>query len=206
MSTTLVLSDHSRLVIQQTHEVAELFGFETRNKYRISGEQGQLLGYAAEQQKGVMGFLLRQFLGHWRGFEIHIFDHERHQVATARQRFRLIFQRMEVFDSNGRQLGAIQQRFSLFHKRFDVRNEREATILEVASPLFRLWTFEFTRLGRTLAVIRKKWSGALLEMFTDKDTFLVEFNAHELSETERKLILSAALFIDLRYFETHASK
>src|SRR5262245_11336298 len=54
------------LVVQQRKELVELFGYETRNKYEIRTQSGQQLGFAAEQQKGVLGFLVRQLVGHWR--------------------------------------------------------------------------------------------------------------------------------------------
>ena len=74
MALGTALLQLSTLIVRQRAELAELLGFETRNKYSIEGEQGQALAFAAEQQKGTLGFLLRQFLGHWRSFEIQFFD------------------------------------------------------------------------------------------------------------------------------------
>jgi uncharacterized protein YxjI len=78
--------------------------------------------------------------------------------------------------------------------------------MEVASPLFKLWTFPFKQRGREVARVQKKWGGLLSEGFTDRDTFLVEFIHPELTEQERQLVLGAALFIDLVYFENHANR
>ena len=71
------LSKESQVIVKQKRELAELFGFETRNKYEITNTDGNLLGYCAEQQKGLLGFLFRQFLGHWRSFELHFYDADR---------------------------------------------------------------------------------------------------------------------------------
>ena len=71
------LRHHQRLIVRQRRELAELFGFETRNKYEIASESGGALAFAAEQQKGIAGFLFRQFLGHWRTFEIKFFSPDR---------------------------------------------------------------------------------------------------------------------------------
>lgn len=202
---SIELQPHNKLLVHQVHEVAELFGFETRNKYEILDESGRQVAWAAEQQKGFLGFLLRHFLGHWRSFTIQIFDAQRRPVILAQHPFRFFFQRLEVFDSAGRKVGAIQQRFSILSKRFDVQNERGMTVFEVASPIWRIWTFTFLHAGRPVATVAKRWSGALFELFTDKDKFLVDFSDGSLKESERSLILAAALFIDLQYFERKAN-
>ena len=187
------------LIVSQRFELAEMFSFETRNKYAIQVEGGEQIAFAAEQQKGVAGFLLRQFLGHWREFEIRFFDAQRQPVLHAIHPFRFLFQRLEVKDASGRRLGAVQQRFSLLSKRFDVENSTGRVILEVRSPLWRLWTFVFMRGGVEAARIEKKWAGLLTEGFTDKDTFRVQFG--RVSLEERQLLLAAAIFVDLQYFE-----
>jgi uncharacterized protein YxjI len=206
LETSIALQSHKKLLVRQIHEAAELFGFETRNKYAILTESGQQVGFAAEQQKGFLGFLLRHFLGHWRSFNIQFFDALRRPYINAVHPFRFFFQRLNVFDSDGRSIGAIQQRFSILSKRFDVENAQGLTLFEVASPIWRMWTFPFLHDGRTVSTVSKKWTGALMELFTDKDNFLIEYADDRLSEDERKLVLAAALFIDLSYFENKASR
>lgn len=198
------LSGHRNLVVQQVHEIVEFFGFETRNKYQILDENKIVVGFAAEQQKGFLGWFMRQFLGHWRSFEIHFFDSHRKHVMTAYHPFRFFFQRLEISDVNHTRIGAIQQRFSILSKRFDVQNPRGQVIMQVSSPIWRIWTFDFQRLGRTVASIKKKWSGIFSEAFTDRDNFLVEFPEPNFSNEEKQLVLSAAVFVDLKYFERKA--
>lgn len=195
------LTEHNRLWVNQRFEAAELFGFETRNKYQILDEQKHPVAYAAEQRKGAFGFLLRQFLGHWFRFDIHFFNASREVFLIASHPFRWYFTRIELTAPNGRYLGAIQKRFAIFTKRFDVENANGETLFKVASPIWRLWTFIFEHQGREVAAVRKKWAGALSEIFTDKDSFLVEFTDSEMSDDERTLVMASAIFIDLLYFE-----
>lgn len=190
------------LFVGQVHELAEWFGFETRNKYRIRDNNQNLIGYAAEQQKGIFGFFLRQFLGHWRSFDVHFFTSDRQLVMVGHHPFRWYFERIEVRDSSGKFLGAIQRRFSIFTKRFFVEDENGMTTMEVSSPIWRLWTFKFVRQGVQLAKIQKKWGGIFFEGFTDKDKFLVEYESPILKESEKRVLLVSAVFIDLLYFET----
>lgn len=195
------LQGMQKVFIKQTFELAEIFDFETRNKYRICDETGRDIAFAAEQQKGVLGFLFRQLLGHWRTFEIHFYDNNRREFMVARHPFRWFFERLELYDISGRQIGSIERRFSILTKSFVIQDTLESVMFEVASPFWRLWTFPFTRNGRELARISKKWTGLGYEFFTDKDTFLVEYNDSTLQTGERTLILAAALYIDLLFFE-----
>ena len=151
---------------------------------------------------------MRQFLGHWRTFEIHFFDANRNAFLVARHPFRFLFKRLEVFDADSNhQIGALQQRFGIIYKRFDVTLADGRVVLRVASPLWRIWTFPFhSQDGRERAVITKKWSGALKEIFTDADNFAVQFNDPNLGGDERKLLLAAGIFIDLIYFEAKANR
>ena len=198
------LLERKSVFIRQVHELGEWIGFETRNKYQIQDDKGMELGFAAEQQKGFLGLLLRQVLGHWRTFDIYIFDQSRQNVLIAHHPFRFIFQRLEIRTKEGTAVGAIQQRFSILNKRFDVENAKGQILLEVASPIWKIWTFQFTKKERQVAQVSKKWSGLLAEALTDKDNFLVEFSDQNLTAEERYLVLSAALFIDLQYFERKA--
>lgn len=199
------LTNYDYLFVRQRYEIGELFGFESRNKYEIVNKEQQPIAFAAEQQKGFFGFLFRQFLGHWRTFDIHLFNPERQLLLIARHPFRIFFQRLELTDSSGTFLGAIQQRFSILSKRFDVIDRHGRVILQVSSPIWKMWTFPFIRGSRKVATVEKKWSGLLTEAFTDKDNFAVKYDDPNLSNEERQLVLAAALFIDLQYFERKAN-
>ena|SRR5688572_5861356 len=205
MSTSLVpLDRYEELFVVQKKELAELFGFETRNKYAIESG-GAPVAYAAEQGKSFFGVLARMFLGHWRTFEIHVFDTNRGLWFKAIHPFRFFFQRLEVAMADGRVVGAIQQRFAMFSKRFDVIGASGQVVLTVKSPIWKPWTFTFqsATAPTELALVQKKWSGTLTEVFTDADRFRVSFRP-ELGLDERVLVLAASLFVDLVYFEAKA--
>lgn len=187
--------------MNQVHEIGEWLGFETRNKYQIRDEHKMIIGYAAEQQKGILGFLFRQLLGHWRRFDVHFFTADRDLAFIGHHPFRWFFERIEVRDAQGKFLGAIQKKFSILTKRFDIENEQGQTSLQVSSPIWKLWTFKFMRQGTLVAQVNKQWSGFLAEAFTDKDNFMVQFNSSALTEQERSVVLASSVFIDLLYFE-----
>jgi uncharacterized protein YxjI len=196
------LQDLKSFTLQQRFEPMEFLGFETRNKYEIQSSSGASLGFAAEQAKGIGAIMARQIFGHWRTFEIRVFDAARQPWLVARHPFRWLFNRIEVFDAAARHVGSIQQRWGWLNKRFDFLGARDEILMTVRSPLWSPWTFRVLRRGKVVAEIKKRWTGLLAEAVTDKDRFTVDVQDATLNLDERRLLLAAALFVDLVYFET----
>jgi uncharacterized protein YxjI len=193
--------------VRQRKELGEIvFGFETRNKYEILDSDKRPVSFCAEQQKGLLGMLLRQVLGHWRDFDLHFFDQSRKEALIAHHPWRVFFQELHVTTPDGRPIGKLRQRWAWFTKRFDVEDANGRLLLEMKSGLFKLWTFPFFRGEQQVAEIKKKWAGALTEMFTDADNFAVSFMDPSLTDDERTLIMAAAIFVDLIYFEKKANR
>lgn len=196
----------TKAIITQRKEFAELFGFETRNKYEIFDENNKRIGFCAEQQKGFLGLLFRQFLGHWRSFETHFFNENREEVFNTSHPFRFFFQEFVVRDNQQQLLGTVKQRFAIVRKKFDVHDATGTVIFQMRSGFFQFWTFPFlSSTGQERAIIRKKWSGLLKEVFMDADNFVVEFSDASLKQNERILILASGVFTDLQYFEKKAN-
>ncbi|RYE81223.1 MAG: hypothetical protein EOO74_00910 [Myxococcales bacterium] len=198
------LSSHSELVVVQQTELAEMvLDYESRNKYAVYGSNRQPVAYAAEQGKGLLATIMRGVMRHWRSFEIHLFTPDRQQVARASHPFRWFAfnECLQVHDARGTYLGAIQRRFAFFAKVFEVLGPTGEVLMRVDSGLFSPWSFEFKSGGQRHAVIEKKWSGFLKEMFTDADTFRLGFDNPGLRDDTRWLLIAAAIFVDLQFFE-----
>jgi hypothetical protein len=201
------LNHHNELIVSQKIELAEmLLDYESRNKYTVYGANRAPVAYAAEQGKGFLGVLMRLLLKHWRTFEIHLFTPDRQIVAKATHPFRFLpfNECLLVHDTRGVYLGAVQRRFSFFSKVFDVLGPSNEVLLSVKSPLWKPWTFEFMGQGQRQAIIEKKWGGLLKEMFTDADVFRLGFDNPHLPDSSRWLLIAAAIFVDLQYFENNS--
>lgn len=198
------LPNHKIIKIKQLKEFVELLGFETRNKYSIETEDGQSIGFAAEQGKGLLGILFRNVLGHWRTFEVHFFNSQRQLEFIASHPFRWIFHRIDVSTSQNILIGSLQQRFGILTKKFDILDAQGNVIAEMRSGFLRLWTFPIKRNGNDYAFITKKWGGLLKEMFLDADTFVLDYQDPSMPESTKKILLAAAIFVDLEYFEDKA--
>ena len=53
------------------------------------------------------------------------------------------------------------------------------------------------------ALISKRWGGGLREIFTDADTFMVDFGNGIWTEEQRQVIFAAAMSIDFDFFENN---
>lgn len=199
------LSYHQQIYIRQRKELAELFGFETRNKYEIDDENGKPLAFAAEKSTGLFGAIARIYFGHWRKFSIHLFDTNKNLILEAKHPFRFFFQRLEVYQADGVYIGALQQKFSIFSKKFILEDNSGKELLFVNSPFWKIWTFIFKDdRGVEVSRVEKKWSGGLKEIFTDADNFRLKFTENRLSQNIQNILLASCLFIDLQYFEKKA--
>lgn len=199
-----ILLASRKLHVQQVYEKFEIIlGFESRNKYRILDENMRPIAYAAEVSSGFLATLTRIFLKHWRSFEIHIFNQEKERLYIAHFPFRWFFKTLNLRHESGLPIGHLQQRFAIFSKKFSVYGPQGELLAEIKSPFFKVWTFEFKKNGRKLGSLEKKWSGALTEIFTDKDNFTVTFAQTELSLETKTLMMVTCLMVDIIYFENN---
>jgi uncharacterized protein YxjI len=199
------LAQANAIYVKQKFELAEIFGFETRNRYQIQTDDGQQFGYCSEPKLGFLDAIMRQFLGHWRVFNIVGTDMANQQVFRAHHPFRWFFQRLDVFGAGDRPVGSLQQRFAWFNKKFEFLDTRGRVVMSMTSPLWKIWTFPIKKAEREVSVIEKKWTGLSKELFTDADNFRVRFTDAKLTADEKLLLLAGAVFVDLLYFETKAS-
>jgi hypothetical protein len=198
--------NQDKIIVRQRRELVELFGFETRNKYEICDKDKNTIGFCAEQNKGIFGFLFRQLLGHWRSFELHFFNAQKVFEFKSIHPFRFFFQEFTVVNNQNQKLGRIVQRFGILTKKFDVRDAQDNHILTMRSGFFSFWTFPIksAETGHEVASIQKKRSGFFKELFLDADNFLIDFKQNHLTEDHKKIILAASVFTDLQYFERKA--
>lgn len=198
------LSSLKEVVVIQRKELIELFGYETRNKYEALTPEGQSLFFIAENQKGIMGFFLRQWIGHWRTFDVDVFNSSRQQVAVARHPFRFLFPELRVtLAQSNTSIGFAKKRFSILSKKYFIHLPNGLE-LYINSGLFSPWTFHITKNGEVVATIKKRWRGSVMELFTDADNFLIQFKDPTLDVHSKLLLLLLVVLIDLNHFEKKA--
>ena len=192
--------------VRQFREQLEmLIGWQQANRYEVSSPEGRPMFWAAEQGNGVMGSLSRNFNPFYRNTTDCVMAD-----GTVMMRitfpFTWFFRRGDVTAFDGRPMGSTVQRFNLLRSRIDVLGTNGAVLLEIAGPIFKIfsfapWVFEVRQHGRVVANIRKHWSGWFQELFSRADNFTVDFEPGFTDPRLRQLLVAAALTIDLVNFE-----
>ena len=192
-----LLAPISSLVVKQLKEWGEILtGIETRNRYDISDTSGNVVMRSGEESS----FLARYFLKRIRPLTMHIVTPQGQPEILLRRPFRFYFHEMTVSDSNGLPVGVVRRRFAIFSRPFSVYDSLGREIFSVIGPMLHPWTFRILVNGMEVGLILKKWSGLGKEMFTDADTFSIQF-PDGIDAKQKALLLGALFLIDLLHFE-----
>jgi uncharacterized protein YxjI len=104
---------------------------------------------------------------------ITIKDGDDHEIATIKQTFRFLKPLFKIIDNSGEQIAEISGDWNAWD--FSIKNSAD---VEIGS-------------------ISKKWAGALKEIFTSADKYMVEMTTLKLNKETKIAILSGALTIDM---------
>lgn len=189
-----------KVFVHQSKEWGEIItGFETRNKYKVLDEQGNSIGFIAEQRKGLWALLLRSMLRSHRPLTIKVWDKDRKELMEMNRPFYWFFSDLRV-TSEHKTVGHIYRRFAFIFRRYDLADSSGNIFARIRAPFWRIWTFAIIDThGREIAKISKKWGGVLREIFTDADKFLVELG--NLTPSQKAVVFAAGISIDLDFFE-----
>lgn len=205
MSDSAIFADYPQLFVRQRKEWTEIMiDWETKNQYTILDVHQNEVGTVVEKSGGIADFLARSFLRSHRPFEIGVFDSNGGLALKLMRSFFFLFSNMEIQDPTGRTLGRVQRRFGLLYRKYDLYDEAGILFARIKGPLWKIWTFPVVSTsGIGEASITKRWGGALREIFTDADSFLIDFMQGQWSEQQRRVIFSAAISIDFDFFENN---
>ena len=200
-----VLETASEYFVKQQKEWTEiLVNFETKNRYQVLDAQGTAVGSILEVSKGVSGFLKRNFFGSHRALDIRVLDADGTPVLNLSRGFFFFFSSIEIHEAGGAPLGSVERRWGIFYKKYDLLDVHGRRFARIAGPRWRIWTFPVrAEDGVSEARISKKWGGALREVFSDADTYRVNFEAGNWPAPERIVVFAAAVSIDFDFFENN---
>ena len=140
-------------------------------------------------------------MGTHRPLAIYIIDNHRQPVMEASRDFFWFLSHLRVSQGD-RPVGALNRQFALFRRKLTLTDDNERILAHIDGSLFRRYTFITKNpQGNEMARITKQWGGIGREMFTDADTFRIEFTDSADSQDFRMLMLAAAFAIDLDFFE-----
>ena len=188
------------IVVNQEVELSGvLVGFDSANKYSLHAPNGQKLAQSAETG-GVGGFFLRQIFRNSRAADVKLFGMNGAEIAEMRKPFRFIF--AEIAATIGGQEIGRAKRLSWFGRNYGISVMGVPTFT-ISSSLFQWRDFRFNVMkgGVHVATIMKRYEGALKMIFTQADTFTIEFHDSSLSLEERFTLLGTTYLIDFDCFE-----
>ena len=195
-----MLATAEALSIKQSVEMLEAWtGIETANSYVVKNGL-DVAFHAIEESGGAKDFLIRNWLESARPFTMRVQTPHGETAFVIQRPFRFYFSEVEIQDVLGKRLGVVQRQFSVLNSLYTVTGSRPAEKYEIFGPLFKPWTFKIRRGGQECGLISKRWGGLRKEMFTDADSFGIEF-PQGISPEMKAVFLGAVFLIDFAHFE-----
>lgn len=170
------------------------------NHYDFFSLQGAGIGHAREQAEQGVRTLGRLFVNQAdRRFRINFYNSQGSMVMYAVNQRRLFVKSMDIYAvDHGSKLGSIRAWRSGLH----------LTMLDAAGQVIlkgkrrSIGRFECVdHQQRDFVTIQRKWRGVIDHMLSDDDEFLVRFHRGAGTVIQRTMVLVAAIFIDVHYFE-----
>jgi uncharacterized protein YxjI len=166
------------------------------NSYRILGEDGQQMG-AIQENLPAIRLILSFFVSKKNlPFTLHLQDAAGNIMATIEKKFSFFTATIEIKDSDGTKIGTIKQKFTLLKPSYEVYDANNQLIGTITGD-WLAWDFKILDNNQNeLATISKKWNGAMKELFTDSDKYVISVSPQVTDENIRKAIISASAVID----------
>jgi len=166
-------------------------------------ESGEQVGVAKEVP-GALVSTLRWFISKkLMPTKVEIREHpEGSLVFTIKKPVGLFREIVQVYDADGHKIGHFKSKLFSIGGGFNVYDKNDQQFAEVKGK-WTGWDFEFvTPEGHRMGKVSKKWAGALKELFTNADTYVVSISDDLADQPIAKmLLLAATIAIDVVYYE-----
>ena len=188
-----MLLDRDTFVVRQRAKLIEM-----NNEYAILDEEGTQIGKVRQEGQSKMKKFVRliadvdQFLTH----RLAIYDGDGSKVLELVRPAKFLRSTLQVNDGTGAPHGRIVQQNVVGKKHFTLEQRDGRAIGSIDAENWRSWDFAVhDEQGLEVARITKNWSGALREVFTTADHYMVQITGGP-SRDLRLLIVGAAAAID----------
>ncbi len=173
--------------------------FKASNNYDVyNPETNQAIMQSREPHLGFFTKLLR-FTDFKRmtPFHIIITTATGEKVVSIQRGVTIFRSDVEVLDEKDRLIGMFKQKFFSFGGHFEIHDNNDRHICSLQGK-WTGWDFKFTKDGKELGSVSKKWAGIGKEFFTSADNYVLQINETVAPDDAiRPLILAAVLCIDM---------
>ena len=171
--------------------------FKFENCYKVFNNKGNEIG-SVNQKISVGQKLLRLLLNkNMLPFQLEIKDSNGNLQTSISRGWTFFMSTILIDDSKGNNIGSIKQKFKLFKPTFKIYNKSEQLVAEITGD-WKAWNFQIKdSYNKPIGTISKKWNGAMKEIFTTADKYNVDINSNFTNISNKILILSSAITIDM---------
>jgi len=184
--------DHQNYVINQKVQFLKI-----ANEYQVLDDTGNPIGKVKEKVGGaamLLRFLINKAM---LPFKLEIVDNNEQVQATISRGFTFFMSKITVTMPDGTAPFYIKQRFKLLSAGFTILDSSQQKIGDISGD-WKAWNFTITDIsGTEIGRVNKKWGGALKELFTTADKYMVSFDRTEMEYHKKVAIISAAITIDM---------
>lgn len=171
--------------------------FKFENQYKVFNDQGQNIGSINQRlsfgQKALRLLLNKAMLP----FRLEIRDSNDVLIASISRGWTFWMSKITISSGDNREIGTVRQKFKLFKPTFDIFNHEQTQVAQITGD-WKAWNFVINNeTGVQIGTINKKWAGAMKEIFTSADKYLVNIDPSYANAINKIIILSAAITIDM---------
>lgn len=183
------LFDNNTLIVNQKFTVIA-------NQYQIQDENGNEIGFVQENMstgKKALSLLVSKKV---MPFNLSILDSEKNVLATISRGVTLFLSKTSIKNASGEEIAKINQKFTMLKPKFEIMDTQDQLIATIQGD-WKAWEFSIKSPdGTEIGTVSKKWGGALKEIFTDSDKYVVNITG-DISENNRIAIVSTAVVVDM---------
>jgi len=130
-------------------------------------------------------------------------NEESDPVVSISRGFTFLRAKVSVFDETGKEVGFFRSKLFSFGGGFTVHEPGGTQIADVKGN-WKGWDFKMTDMqGKQLGAVNKQWAGAMKEIFTSADNYMIKLDESISSNPGlAALLLAAGLAIDIVFKET----
>ena len=176
-------------------EKVNFLNFE--NSYKIFDDQGQIIGSVC-QKLSTPDKILRVLVNKaMLPFMLEIRNKDGKLESTISRGWTFLTSKITIKDAQGMQIGILKQKFRLLKQCFTILDDSERKVAEITGD-WKSWNFVIKDTNDTqIGLVTKKWAGAMKEIFTTADKYLVEIDPAYSNNKGKIIILSCAITIDM---------
>jgi uncharacterized protein YxjI len=184
--------DHQNYIINQKVQFLKM-----ANEYQVLDDNGEQIGKVKEKLGGG-GFILRLLINKaMLPFKLEIVDNNEQVQATISRGVTFFMSKIQVTMPDGSAPFTIKQKFKMFKAGFEILDQSGQKIGSINGD-WKAWNFSIVDIsGSEIGRINKQWAGALKELFTTADKYMVTLDRSDIEYHKKVAIVSAAITVDM---------